>query len=105
MRLETENKEEADFIKTHFLKPPASNIDAMLKINITTLSSLTSIVYNLVKSLTAACSITTSHKASIILKEYYTEAYDSSFESLNDNCVEFENKINEISYDIITCIV
>ena len=37
LRLETENKEVADFIKAHFLKLPTSNIDAMLKINITTI--------------------------------------------------------------------
>ena len=47
-----DNCELATFIKTHFLKPPSSNIDLMLKIESINRSSLTLIENNLVKSLT-----------------------------------------------------
>jgi len=100
-----EKNELADFIKNHFLKPPSSNIDTMLKIENLNNKSFTVIENNLIKSLihvTDSSSIMTSQRAIINRREYHTQKYDSQFESQNNNTVEFDNNKNEISYGIIT---
>ena len=93
---EHENKEIADFIKSHFLKPPSSYMDKMINMQAINSDSLTLIEKNLLKSLTDASLIQTSQRATINRKEYHTQAYDSSFESLDNSTVEYKNINNEL---------
>jgi hypothetical protein len=91
----------ATFIKSHFLKPPSSNTDVMLKSENINRNSLTLIEKNLVKSLTDSKEIITSKRVSINGREYHTKDYDSSFESLNNNTVEYTNNKQQIAYGTI----
>ncbi len=99
--LENVNSEMTSFIKTHFLKIPSSHSDSILKPKVVDLSSLNALEIKLVKHLTDLSSLTVSNRATINRREFHTESYDSTFESMNNNCVEFKNK-NEISYGKIT---
>lgn len=99
--LENINGEMTCFIKTHFLKISSSHTDKMLKSKVVNLSSMNAFENKLVRLLTDSSNVTISNRALINRREYHTESYDSTFESMNNNCVEFKNK-SEISYGKIT---
>jgi hypothetical protein len=101
LSIKDENKEVTVFIKTHFIKPPSSYIDTMIKIKTINRNSLNFIENDLLKSLTDSNLIQISQRATINRKEYHTQVYDSAFESLDNNTVEYINLNNELSYGTI----
>lgn len=78
-----------NFINKHLFSKPATNVDLLINPKVVSLSLMKIHEINLIENLTSIKEITFSQRAIIKRKEYHARSYDDSFESMNNNTIEF----------------